>query len=67
MIGSQYTYRQEIEMAFCLMTDIWVVETRVLEVPLRNGYFRQVEQGFSSFFAKFLPFLMIFQSYEINI
>ena len=35
---------------------------RVLEVPWRNGIIRQVEQGFSSFFAKFLPYMMmIFQ------
>ena len=32
---------------------------RVLEVTLCNGLNKQVEQGFSSFFAKFL---MIFQN-----
>ena len=28
----------------------------------KNGFTRQVQQGFSSFFAEFLPYLMICQS-----
>ncbi len=40
----------------------WVPETWISELPKRNGLLRQVEQGFSSFFAKFLANLMIFQS-----
>ena len=35
---------------------------RVPAVPWRNGFLGQVEQEFSSFFAKFLPNLMIFLS-----
>ena len=38
-----------------------VPETRVPAVPWEN-WFRQVEQGFSSFFTKFLAYLMMFQS-----
>ena len=38
-------------------------ETRVLEVPsVEKWVLRQDEQGFSSFFAPFLPDLKIFQS-----
>ena len=33
-----------------------------LDVSWRNALIRQVEQGFSSFFAKFLAYLISFQS-----
>ena len=39
----------------------WRNGFRVPTVPQRNGLNRQVEQGFSSFFATFMAYLMIFQ------
>ena len=36
------------------------------EIDARKMGWTQVEEGFSSFFAKFLPFLMIFQSSTVS-
>ena len=46
---------------YILVTD-WVPETWVLEVPWRKMGLRQVQQGFSSSFAKFWAYLLIIQT-----
>ena len=40
--------------------------TRNLVLEWKNGFKRQVEHGFSSFFAKFLGYLMIFQRIVVH-
>ena len=40
-----------------------VPETWVLEVTWRNGFLGKFEQGFSSHFAIFLSYLIVFQSF----